>query len=291
MQIREIDAARITETIRDLCMSATTELGEDVVGAVKAAHAEEPSELGRDILGQILKNADIARQEGISLCQDAGMAVVFVGLGQDVHITGGDLRTAIDNGVKEGYRQGYLRPSTLDPITRVNFGDNTPAIIHMDVVPGDKLMLDVLPKGFGGENMSRVVLFHPAVGIEGAKDFVVQRVKEAGANACPPLLVGVGIGGNLEMAAETAKRSLLRPLGQAHPRPDVAEIEADVGHDVVAFTTSVAEKVGPASRYIHYGLTSSDVVDTALALRLDRACEILLAGVERLAGILRRQAD
>ena len=228
MQIREIDAARIKETVRDLCMIATTELGEDVVGAIQAARAEEPSELGRDVLGQILKNADIARQERISLCQDAGMAVVFVALGQNVHITGGDLRTAIDGGVREGYHQGYLRPSTLDPITRVNYGDNTPAIIHMDIVPGDKLKLDVLPKGFGGENMSRVVLFHPAVGIAGAKDFVVQRVREAGANACPPLLVGVGIGGNLEMAAETAKRSLLRPLGQAHPRPDVAEIEADL---------------------------------------------------------------
>jgi fumarate hydratase subunit alpha len=228
MKIREIDAALIRETVRDLCMSATTELGEDVVGAVEAARAEEPSELGQDILGQILKNADIARQECISLCQDAGMAVVFVALGQDVHISGGDLQTAIDSGVREGYRQGHLRPSTLDPITRVNFGDNTPAIIHMDVVPGNKLMLDVLPKGFGGENMSRVVLFHPAVGIAGAKDFVVERVREAGANACPPLLVGVGIGGNLEMAAKTAKRSLLRPLGQAHPRPDVAEIEADL---------------------------------------------------------------
>jgi fumarate hydratase subunit alpha len=228
MQIREIDAARIKETVRDLCMIATTELGEDVVDAVKAARSEEPSELGREVLGQILKNADIARKECISLCQDAGMAVVFVELGQDIHITGGDLRTAIDGGVKEGYRRGYLRPSTLDPITRVNFGDNTPAIIHMDLVPGDKVTLHILPKGFGGENMSRVVLFHPAVGISGAKDFVVQRVKEAGANACPPLLVGVGIGGNLEMAAEIAKRSLLRPLGQVHPRPEVAEIEADL---------------------------------------------------------------
>ena len=164
MQLREIDVAHIMEAVRELCMIATTDLGEDVVDAVKAARTEEPSELARDILGQILKNADIARRERISLCQDAGMAVVFVKLGQDVHITGGDLRMAINDGVKEGYRQGYLRPSTLDPVTRINFGDNTPAIIHIDVVPGDKVTLDVLPKGFGGENMSRVVLFHPAGG-------------------------------------------------------------------------------------------------------------------------------
>lgn len=228
MCIREIDAARITDTVRDLCMTATTELGEDVVDALKAAQENEPSELGRDILGQILQNADIARKRCISLCQDAGMAVVFVELGQDVHIIGGGLRAAIDSGVKEGYRQGFLRPSTLDPISRVNFKDNTPAIIHIDIVPGNELRLHVLPKGFGGENMSRVVLFHPAVGIEGAKDFVVQRVEQAGANACPPLLVGVGIGGNLEMSAQIAKRSLLRPLGQAHPRAEVAEIEADL---------------------------------------------------------------
>lgn len=228
MQIREIDAARIRNTVRDLCMVATTRLGEDVVRAVEAARIEEPSELGLDVLSQILENARIAREEGISLCQDAGMAVVFVELGQDVHITGGDLRTAIDDGVREGYRRGYLRPSTLDPITRVNFGDNTPAIVHVDVVPGDRVTLHVLPKGFGAENMSRVELFRPAVGMAGAKDFVVARVKEAGAKACPPLLVGVGIGGNLEMAAVTAKRSLLRPLGQAHPRADVAGIEADL---------------------------------------------------------------
>lgn len=228
MPVREIDATRIEQEVRDLCMAATTQLGEDVVAALKSARADEPSELGRDILGQILDNADIARNQSISLCQDAGMAVVFVEVGQDVHIRGGDLRAAINSGVKEGYRLGYLRPSTLDPITRVNLGDNTPAIVHIDVVPGDKIMLHVLPKGFGGENMSRVVLFHPAVGIEGAKDFVVQRVKEAGANACPPLLVGVGIGGNLEMSAEIAKRSLLRPVGQTHPCPEVTEIEAEL---------------------------------------------------------------
>ena len=228
MPVREIDATRIEQEVRDLCMAATTQLGGDVVAALKSARADEPSELGRDILGQILDNADIARNQSISLCQDAGIAVVFVELGQDVHIRGGDLRAAINSGVKEGYRLGYLRPSTLDPITRVNFGDNTPAIVHIDVVSGDKVMLHVLPKGFGGENMSRVVLFHPAVGIEGAKDFVVQRVKEAGANACPPLLVGVGIGGNLEMSAEIAKRSLLRPVGQTHPCPQVMEIEAEL---------------------------------------------------------------
>jgi fumarate hydratase subunit alpha len=226
--VKEIKTDIITAAVKKMCTEANCIISDEVTNLLKEGLAKEESLIGKEMLEQILKNDRIAREKMVPICQDTGSAVIFVELGQDVHITGGDLRMAIDGGVREGYRQGHLRPSTLDPITRVNFGDNTPAIIHIDVVPGDRVTLDVLPKGFGGENMSQVVLFHPAVGIAGAKDFVVQRVREAGANACPPLLVGVGIGGNLEMAAETAKRSLLRPVGQANPRPDVGEIEADL---------------------------------------------------------------
>jgi fumarate hydratase subunit alpha len=228
MGIREISAERITHTIKGLCMDANTLLGEDVLQAFREALQKETSPLGRHIFQQLLENARIAREERIPLCQDTGLVVVFVELGQDVHVTGKDLNEAIHEGVRQGYKEGYLRASSLDPLTRENFGDNTPAIIHVEVVPGNRFKLTVAPKGFGSENMSRVVLFPPAVGIEGVKAFVIQRVQESGPNPCPPVVVGVGIGGTLEKAALIAKKSLLRPLGLRHPNPQVAGLEEEL---------------------------------------------------------------
>ncbi|MBW1861806.1 MAG: fumarate hydratase [Deltaproteobacteria bacterium] len=230
--MREIPAEEITKTIKRLCIEANTVLGDDVIEAYKKSYENEKSPVGRDILRQLLENSRIAEEEGIPLCQDTGLAVVFVDMGQDVHVVDEDLNEAINEGVRQGYKEGYLRASTLDPLTRKNYGDNTPAIIHVNVIPGDKLKLTVAPKGFGSENMSRVILFPPAVGIKGVKNFVIQRVEESGPNPCPPLVVGVGIGGTLEKAAIIAKKSLLRPIGQRHPNPDIAKLEEEFLDDI-----------------------------------------------------------
>ncbi len=227
MGVREIQAEEITRTIRRLCIEANTILGDDVVDALKKGLEKEKSTVGKDIFRQLLENAKIAKEEGIPLCQDTGMVVVFIEMGQDIHIVGGDLNQSINEGVRQGYRDGYLRASSLDPLVRKNFGDNTPAIIHVEIVPGDQLKLTVIPKGFGGENMSRVALLTPASGMEGIKEFVLRTVEEAGANPCPPGIVGVGIGGTLEKAAILAKKSLLRPIGQRHPDPGLARLEEE----------------------------------------------------------------
>ena len=225
--LRQISAEEITSTIRRLCIEANTILGDDVVEALKKGLEKEESPVGKDIFRQLLENAKIAKKEGIPLCQDTGMVVVFIEMGQDIHIVGGDLNQSIDEGVRQGYRDGYLRASSLDPLVRKNFGDNTPAIIHVEIVPGDQLKLTVIPKGFGGENMSRVALLTPASGMEGIKEFVLRTVEEAGANPCPPGIVGVGIGGTLEKAAILAKKSLLRPIDQRHPDPGIARLEEE----------------------------------------------------------------
>ena len=232
MAIREIDTALITRTVKQLCIEATTVLNPDVLDAYAQGLSQEVSPQGKEIFKQLAENARIAREESISLCQDAGMAVVFIELGQDVHFAGADLAESINEGVRQGYAEGFLRPSTLDPISRKNYGDNTPAIIHLEMAPGDKVKIHVLPKGFGGENMSRVVLFHPGAGLEGVREFVINRVREAGANPCPPVIVGVGIGGNFEKCALIAKKSLLRPVGQSHPDPVVARLEQEFLRDI-----------------------------------------------------------
>jgi fumarate hydratase subunit alpha len=211
-----------------LCIEANTILGDDVIEALTKGLEKEKSKTGKDIFRQLLQNAKIAKTEGIPLCQDTGMVVVFIEMGQDVHIVGGDLNQAINEGVRRGYRDGYLRASTLDPLIRKNIGDNTPAIIHVEIVPGDNFKLTVIPKGFGGENMSRVALLTPASGLEGIKEFVLQTVEKAGANPCPPGIVGVGIGGTLEKAAILAKKSLLRPVGQRHPDQQIAILEQEL---------------------------------------------------------------
>jgi len=232
MNVREISVATITEVVRRLCIEANTILGDDAVAAIEASLEIEESPVGQDIFRQLLRNAEIARTEGIPLCQDTGVVVVFLEIGQDVHLTGGDLETAINEGVRRGYREGCLRASTLDPLTRKNFGDNTPAVIHTRLVPGDRIKVALAPKGFGSENMSRVALFPPSHGIEGIKQFVVERVDAAGPNPCPPLVVGVGIGGTMEKAALLAKQSLLRDIGRRHPDPAVARLELELLEDI-----------------------------------------------------------
>jgi len=226
--MREIDVKLMTEKVRDLCMKANTDLGEDVLQAFDRAMLQEESSLGIEILKELKENARIAKEEGVPLCQDTGFAVVFVELGQDVHLIGGNLNEAIEEGVRQGYRDGYLRRSICHPFTRANTGDNTPAIIHTEVVPGDKIRVIVAPKGGGSENMSRVVMLTPSDGIEGIKRYVVQRVRESGSNPCPPTIVGVGIGGTFERAALLAKKSLLRPLGSKNPDPELDRLESEI---------------------------------------------------------------
>jgi fumarate hydratase subunit alpha len=226
--MREVDVKVITEKVRELCMEANTALGGDVLQAFDRAMEKEESPLGMEILKELKENARIAQEEKVAMCQDTGFAVIFMELGQDVHLMGGDLKEAIFEGVRRGYRDGYLRKSICHPFTRANTGDNTPAIIHTEIVPGDKVKLIVAPKGGGSENMSRVVMLTPSDGVEGIKRSVVQRVKESGSNPCPPTIVGVGIGGTFEQAALLAKRSLLRSLGSKNPDPELEKLESEI---------------------------------------------------------------
>jgi len=225
--MREIHVERIVDAVRDLAIRANIELGEDIISAFERALDREESPTGKDILKRLIENARIAREQRIPICQDTGFAVVFVEVGQDVHVTGGSLREAIEKGVRRGYQEGYLRKSICHCITRKNTGDNTPPVIHFDIVPGDKLKIIFAPKGGGSENMSRVTMLTPAVGIEGARDFVIQRVKESGPNPCPPTIIGVGIGGTIEQAAILAKKALLRPVGSENPDEELNALEKD----------------------------------------------------------------
>jgi fumarate hydratase subunit alpha len=226
--MREVEVAEITQVVRDLLIDANTDLGEDVVAALQRASEEEESPMGREILEELLHNARIARKEGMALCQDTGLAVVFIELGQEVHLTGGALTEAVNEGVRQGAQEGYLRPSLCHCLTRRNTADNTPAVIHMEVVPGDHVKIIVLPKGGGSENMSGIAILTPAAGLGGVKKYVIERVKASGANPCPPIIVGVGIGGSFDQAAIIAKKALLRPIGSPNPDPEVAAIEADL---------------------------------------------------------------
>lgn len=218
----------VVQKVKELCMSANFDLGDDVVGSIKANMETEESPAGKEVLSQILQNQEIAREEKIALCQDTGFSVFFVEKGDDVTVEGGNLVDAINEGVRQGYGEGYLRKSICHPFTRKNTGDNTPAIVHAEIVPGDSLKIIMTAKGGGSENMSRVMMLKPSDGKEGIKDYVVQRVKESGANPCPPIIVGVGIGGTFEIAALIAKKSLLRPIGSTNPDPELAEMEAEL---------------------------------------------------------------
>lgn len=227
--MREIQTSEIVDRVAQMCQEANFDLGEDVLQALNEAMERETSPLARHVLQQIWENAYLAGKERVPLCQDCGVAVFFVEVGQDVHIAGGNITDAINEGVRKGYEQGYLRKSMVaSPLKRINTGDNTPAIIHFDIVPGDKLRIIFAPKGAGSENMSALKMLKPADGVEGITQFVLETVKEAGPNPCPPIVVGVGIGGNFEKAAIIAKKALLRPIGQNNPDDDVAVLEREL---------------------------------------------------------------
>jgi len=218
--LRRINTKRITKAVKKLFIDANTILDEDVVGALRHALSREESETGKQVLQKIIENAAIARRKKMPICQDTGLAVVFVELGQDIHIVGGELHAAIEEGVRQAYVDGFLRKSVCDPFTRKNTTNNLPAIIHVDIVAGDRMKIIAMPKGGGSENSSAAQMLTPAAGIDGIKKFVLETVDSAGANPCPPVIVGVGIGGSLEQACVMAKKSLLRPVGEAN-RVDV----------------------------------------------------------------------
>ncbi|MDE5864750.1 MAG: fumarate hydratase [Lachnospiraceae bacterium] len=227
--MRTIHTDEIIRHVKEMCIEANLHLSEDMAASMKAAKESETGELGRQILGQLLENMEIAAKEEIPICQDTGMAVFFVKLGQDLHIEGMNLTDAINEGVRQGYKDGYLRKSVVgDPLLRENTKDNTPAIIHYDIVPGDKLEILIAPKGFGSENMSRVFMLKPADGEEGVKEAVLQAVMDAGPNACPPVVVGVGIGGDFEKAAIMAKKALTRNVQEGSKLPHIREMEIEL---------------------------------------------------------------
>src|SRR4030042_880247 len=232
--MRDIQAEDITATVARLCQEANYYLPQDLLDALERASLVEESDLGRQVLGQIVENARLAAAEQVPICQDTGISMVYVELGQEVHVTGGDLYAAIQQGVRGGYEQGYLRKSMVErPFSgRENTGDNTPAVIHMEKGPGDRLKITVVPKGAGSENMSRLFMLTPSAGRQGIIDAVVRAVDEAGSNPCPPLIVGVGIGGSAEKAMDIAKRALLRPVGQPHADPETAQLEDEILHVV-----------------------------------------------------------
>ena len=227
--VREISCKAIIETVRRLFLEANTELGDDVLRCLNAAVSREASEIGRYGLEKIRENARIAREMSVPLCQDTGLAVLFVEMGQDVRIIGGNFTDAIQKGVRQAYRDGYFRKSVCDPLSRRNTGDNTPAIIHAEIVRGDKIKIVAMPKGGGSENMSRCFMLLPAAGIEGVRAAVVESVADAGPNPCPPVIVGVGIGGSMEQSAILAKKALLRPLGESHrDDPRLQRLEREI---------------------------------------------------------------
>ncbi len=227
--VREVRVEELTKNIKEMCIEANHFLTEDMEEALKNAAETERSDLGRQILGKLTENLQIAGDEMIPICQDTGMAVIFLEIGQDVHFVGEDLTAAVDEGVRQAYADGYLRKSVVgDPLLRKNTRDNTPAVLHTEIVPGDRVRIIVAPKGFGSENMSRIFMLKPADGIEGVKEAILTAVREAGANACPPMVVGVGIGGTFEQCALLAKKALTRELGDAAEQPHIRRLEQEM---------------------------------------------------------------
>lgn len=227
--MREISTDIIIEKIEKMCINANCVLNSDIYGALESCCEAETSPVGKDILKQCITNADMAKEKMKPICQDTGMAVVFIEVGQDVHITGGSLTEAINEGVRRGYINGYLRKSVVsDPLLRVNTKDNTPAVIHYEITEGDKIKIDLAPKGFGSENMSRIYMLKPSDGIEGVKNSIIDCIEKAGPNPCPPMVVGVGIGGNFELCAKLAKKALLRPINKSSDIEYVAEMEKEL---------------------------------------------------------------
>lgn len=227
--MRELNVQEITAAVKKLCTEANFNLGDDVYNRLKETRECETSAVGKNILGMIIENADIAKNEQVPICQDTGFAVIFVELGQEVHLTDGNLTDAVNEGVRQGYKEGFLRKSIVeDPLRRVNTKDNTPAIIHLEIVPGESLKITIAPKGGGSENMSEVKMLKPADGEDGVKNFVVDRVARSGANPCPPIIVGVGIGGTFEKSAMLAKKALLREIGERNPDNYYADMEVEL---------------------------------------------------------------
>jgi len=230
--LRTITAGEIISTVKDLCMRAATELGADVQEALRGALEREESPLGRDVLAQIVENFEIAEKKGVPMCQDTGISVFFIDIGREVHIDGAPLEEAVNEGVRQGYKEGFLRKSVCDPFTRENTGDNTPAIIHVRIVEGDRLKIAYAPKGGGSENMSRLAMLKPAQGVEGIKDFILETIRTGGGNPCPPVVVGVGIGGNFEKCAILAKEAILRPIGSVNPDKGLAALEKELAVEI-----------------------------------------------------------
>ena len=227
--MREIEAAQITEVVERLCVEANEHLPEDVKCAIRDCRAREDRTIAQGVLDDIIENFEIADRECVPVCQDTGMACIFLEIGQDVHITGGDLTEAVDEGVRRGYERGYLRKSVVkDPVRRGNTGDNTPAMLYTEIVPGEQIRITAGPKGFGSENMSAIRMFKPSAGLQGIKDFILETVEAAGPNPCPPMVVGVGIGGTFDKAALLAKKALMRPLDSSHEDPFYAELEEEM---------------------------------------------------------------
>lgn len=233
MTIRQVTTNSITQLVEKLCIEANCLLTDDIYNCLNTCCSTEKSPLGRNILNTLVENARIARNEMAPICQDTGMTVVFLTIGQDVHITGGSLEDAINEGIRRGYEKGYLRKSVVrSPLDRINTKDNTPGIIHYDIVPGNQFHIVVAPKGFGSENMSGLKMLKPSQGLQGVKDFVIQTIREAGANPCPPIIVGVGIGGTMEKSAYLSKKALLRPVGEKNPDSMLADLEAELLKDI-----------------------------------------------------------
>lgn len=232
--MREVNVNLITEKVKELCMTSNFDLPKDVEEKLRKGHEEEVSAFGKYSMQQVMDNVKIAREENVAICQDTGLAVIFMEIGQEVSLVGGDLAEAVDEGVRQGYDQGYLRKSAVDdPIfERKNTGDNTPAILYTDIVPGDKVKITVVPKGGGAENMSQMKMLKPAEGVEGVKNFVIESVVNAGGNPCPPVVVGVGVGGTIEKTALLAKRALMREAGQPNPNPLYAKLEAEILEEI-----------------------------------------------------------
>ena len=227
--MREISVSRITDTVERLCIDANTHLPDDVKCTIERCRACEDGGIAQGVLDKIIMNYHIAADENVPICQDTGMACVFLEIGQDVHLVGGDLRQAVDEGVRRGYDKGYLRKSVVaDPVRRGNTGDNTPAMLYTEIVPGNQIKITVAPKGFGSENMSAIRMFKPSAGLQGIKDFILETVENAGPNPCPPMVVGVGIGGTFDKAALLAKKALMRPLDVPNADPFYADLEKEM---------------------------------------------------------------
>ena len=227
--MREISVTQITDVVERLCIDANTHLPGDVKCAIERCRTCEDGDIAQGVLDKIIENYNIASSENVPICQDTGMACVFLEIGQDVHLVGGDLAQAVDEGVRRGYDKGYLRKSVVaDPVRRGNTGDNTPAMLYIEIVPGEQIKITVAPKGFGSENMSAIRMFKPSAGLQGIKDFILETVENAGPNPCPPMVVGVGIGGTFDKAALLAKKALMRPLDVRNPDPYYAQLETEM---------------------------------------------------------------